>query len=38
METNDVLCSFCVKSYREVGPLVEGPGKIYICGNCVELS
>ncbi len=30
-------CSFCSKSYREVGPLVEGPGDVYICGECVEL-
>jgi hypothetical protein len=31
------LCSFCRKSYRDVGPLVEGPGDAYICGECVEL-
>src|SRR4029077_13091851 len=30
-------CSFCRKSYREVGPLVEGPNDVYICGECVEL-
>src|SRR5947208_11613242 len=30
-------CSFCRKSYRDVGPLVEGPGDVYICGECVEL-
>lgn len=30
-------CSFCRKSYREVGPLVEGPGDVYICGECIEL-
>jgi len=30
-------CSFCSKSYRDVGPLVEGPGDVYICGECVEL-
>ncbi len=30
-------CSFCRKSYREVGPLVEGPGDVYICGDCIEL-
>src|SRR5437773_2869266 len=29
--------SFCRKSYRDVGPLVEGPGDVYICGECVEL-
>ncbi len=30
-------CSFCRKSYREVGPLVEGPEECYICGECIEL-
>ncbi len=30
-------CSFCRKNYRDVGPLVEGPGDVYICGECIEL-
>src|SRR5436190_15877092 len=30
-------CSFCRKSYRDVGPLVEGPSDVYICGECIEL-
>ncbi|HTN02175.1 MAG TPA: ATP-dependent Clp protease ATP-binding subunit ClpX [Planctomycetaceae bacterium] len=30
-------CSFCRQNYREVGPLVEGPDEVYICGNCIEL-
>ena len=30
-------CSFCRKSDREVGPLVEGPEDVYICGECIEL-
>jgi len=30
-------CSFCGKSYREVGPLVEGPSDVYICGECIDL-
>ena len=30
-------CSFCGKSSREIGPLVEGPGGVYICAACVEL-
>ncbi len=30
-------CSFCRKSYRDVGPLVEGPDDVYICGECIEL-
>ncbi|MEI7766978.1 MAG: ATP-dependent Clp protease ATP-binding subunit ClpX [Phycisphaerae bacterium] len=30
-------CSFCGKSSREVGPMVEGPNDIYICQNCTDL-
>ena len=30
-------CSFCRKNYRDVGPLVEGPADVYICGECIEL-
>ena len=30
-------CSFCRKSFRDVGPLVEGPEDVYICGECIEL-
>src|SRR5579884_2165973 len=33
----NAFCSFCSKSYRDVGPLVEGPGDVYICGECIEL-
>ena len=33
----NACCSFCRKSYRTVGPLVEGPGNVYICGACLEL-
>ena len=30
-------CSFCGKSSREVGPMVEGPGQVYICNPCTDL-
>ncbi len=30
-------CSFCGKTHREVGPMVEGPNDAYICSNCVDL-
>ncbi|MEM9065733.1 MAG: ATP-dependent Clp protease ATP-binding subunit ClpX [Planctomycetota bacterium] len=30
-------CSFCGKTSREVGPMVEGPNEVYICNNCVDL-
>src|SRR5437899_7249603 len=33
----NAYCSFCRKSYRDVGPLVEGPRDVYICGECIEL-
>jgi len=31
------LCSFCGKSEKEVGPIIEGPEKIFICAACVDL-
>src|SRR5580693_2210802 len=31
-------CSFCGKSSRAVGPMVEGPSDVYICANCVDLA
>ena len=30
-------CSFCGKTSREVGAMVEGPGEVYICSNCTDL-
>src|SRR4051794_20067430 len=30
--------SFCGKSSRDVGPMVEGPSDVYICANCVDLA
>jgi ATP-dependent Clp protease ATP-binding subunit ClpX len=30
-------CSFCGKTSREVGPMVEGPNEVYICSNCTDL-
>jgi ATP-dependent Clp protease ATP-binding subunit ClpX len=34
---SNACCSFCRKSYQDVGPLVEGPGSVYICGECISL-
>ncbi len=31
------VCSFCGKSQRDAGPMVEGPKEVYICKSCVEL-
>lgn len=31
------LCSFCGKSQRDAGPMVEGPKDVFICKACVEL-
>ena len=33
----NAFCSFCRRSHRDVGPLVEGPGDVYICGECIDL-
>jgi ATP-dependent Clp protease ATP-binding subunit ClpX len=30
-------CSFCGKTSRDVGPMVEGPSDVYICANCTDL-
>ena len=30
-------CSFCRKSYKDAGPLVEGPDQVYICYACIKL-
>ncbi len=37
VRNRNAFCSFCRKSHRDVGPLVEGPSEVYICGECVEL-
>ena len=34
---NSATCSFCHRASSEVGPVVEGPHGVHICGNCVEL-
>jgi len=31
------VCSFCGRSGREAGPIVEGPKNVHICANCVDL-
>ncbi|MFN4243530.1 MAG: ATP-dependent Clp protease ATP-binding subunit ClpX [Tepidisphaerales bacterium] len=31
-------CSFCGKSSRDVGPMVEGPSDVFICAHCVDLA
>jgi len=35
-KTNSI-CSFCGRSYRDAGPMVEGPNGVFICASCVEL-
>jgi hypothetical protein len=37
MVHRNASCSFCRKNYRDVGPLVEGPGDVFICGACIDL-
>ena len=31
------ICSFCGKSHRDAGPMVEGANDVFICSACVEL-
>ena len=31
-------CSFCARSNSDAGPLVEGPGDVFICSACCEAS
>lgn len=35
-ELETAYCSFCLKPYREAGPLVEGPDKVFICYKCSQ--
>ncbi len=37
MPKKQAFCSFCKKSHQVTGPLVEGPGNVYICSECIEL-
>ncbi len=30
-------CSFCGKTHDQVKKLIAGPGKVYICDECVKL-
>ncbi len=32
-----VLCSFCGRSASRAGTLIEGPNKVFICPECVDL-
>ena len=31
------VCSFCGKSHRDAGPMVEGASDVFICSSCIEL-
>jgi ATP-dependent Clp protease ATP-binding subunit ClpX len=35
--TEAQVCSFCHRSYEEVGRLISGPDGVYICDECVAL-
>jgi hypothetical protein len=35
--TDDLYCSFCGKVSHEVKKLISGPGKVFICNECVGL-
>ena len=32
----NAYCSFCRRSHTDSGPLAEGPGLVFICGECVS--
>lgn len=32
------VCSFCWKSYRNAGPLMEGPNDVFICEGCIDVG
>ena len=34
--SEQLLCSFCGKSQRQVKKLIAGPG-VYICDECIDL-
>ena len=34
----NAFCSFCRKSYRDVGPLVEGPALVLLVGVAKRLA
>lgn len=31
-------CNFCGRDSGVAGRMVEGPGDVYICGDCVEIA
>ena len=31
-------CSFCGRTSDVTGSMVEGPGDVYICGDCIEIA
>ena len=31
-------CSFCGRTNKVAGAMVEGPMDVYICGDCVEIA
>ena len=37
MARNEIRCSFCGKTERQVMKLLKGPNGVYICDACVEL-
>jgi len=37
MQHSNAKCSFCRKTSKDAGPLVEGADSVYICGECSEL-
>src|SRR4051812_31089025 len=34
----DAKCSFCNRPREEAGPMVEGPGGLFMCAQCIGLA
>ena len=34
----NTVCSFCGRPSAVAGAMVEGPGDVYICADCVEIA
>lgn len=37
-EIVNACCSFCGKPYQQVKSLTAGPGDVFICNECIDLS
>ena len=38
MGLRTTTCSFCGKSSKELGPMLEGPNDVYMCVPCLHIA